>query len=211
MTRCIFYSCPVHGGEMKSFMNFSVFFLTLLLFTSCASLLPSSKVTVKSPWKDYDSAKLDYEKIIPGITTVAELNKLGFNPREVPNIRIMNATEIIILFMPSPSIKIENLDPGIQKCIESKDRCTAYKIEPSLLESKRIGNFWLDMFSFKRDTVAFGWEFRGLITIVDDCVTYRDPSGGRPAISTEEIQRRPLGPLQDIGGIIQGATPSLLR
>ena len=196
---------------MKTCFKFLAIFFLLLISMSCASLLPSSKVTVKSPWKDYDSAKLDYEKIIPGITTVAELNTLGFNPREVPNIRIMNATEIINMFMPTPSIKIENLDPGIQKCIESKDRCTAYKIEPSILESKRIGNFWLDLFSFKRDTVAFGWEFRGLITIVDNCVTYRDPAGGRPAISTEESQKKPLGPLQDIGGIIQGATPSLLR
>ena len=196
---------------MKTLLNFLVIFMLLLIFTGCANLLPSSKVTVKSPWKDYDSAKLDYEKIIPGTTTVAELNKLGFTPYDVPNIRILNATEIITVFMPTPAIKIETLDPGIQKCIESKDRCTAYKIEPSIVNSRRIGNFWLDLFSFKRETIASGWEFRGLITIVDNVVTYRDPAGGRPAISTEEIQKKPLGPLQDIGGIIQGATPGLLR
>ena len=196
---------------MKTCIYFLAIFLALLISTGCSSLLPSSKVTVKSPWKDYDSAKLDYEKIIPGTTTVAELNKLGFTPYDVPNIRILNATEIITVFMPTPAIKIETLDPGIQKCIESKDRCTAYKIEPSIVNSRRIGNFWLDLFSFKRETIASGWEFRGLITIVDNVVTYRDPAGGRPAISTEEIQKKPLGPLQDIGGIIQGATPGLLR
>ena len=196
---------------MKTCINFLATFLALLIAMGCSSLLPSSKVTVKSPWKDYDSAKLDYEKIIPGTTTVAELNKLGFTPYDVPNIRILNATEIITVFMPTPAIKIEDLDPGIQKCIESKDRCTAYKIEPSIVDSTRIGNFWLDFFTFKRSTLSSGWEFRGLITIVDNVVTYRDPAGGRPAISTEEVQKKPLGPLQDIGGIIQGATPSLLR
>jgi hypothetical protein len=194
----------------KSFSYFLVFSLALLSM-SCSTLLPSSKVTVKSPWKDYDSAKSDYEKITPGITTVEELKKIGFTPTEVPNLRIMNATEIINIFMPTPSIRIENLDPGIQKCIESKDRCTAYKIEPSFQNSVRIGNFWLDLLSFKRNTVTSGWEFRGLITIVDNVVTYRDPAGGRPSISTEEIQEKPLGPLQDIGDIIRGATPNLIK
>ena len=196
---------------MKTCANFLTIFIALLISVSCSSLLPSSKVTVKSPWKDYDNAKCDYEKIIPGTTTVEELKKMNFTPYGVPNIRIMNATEIVNVFMPTPSIKIENLDPGIQKCIESKDRCTAYKIEPSFLDSKRIGNFWLDLFSFKRATVASGWEFRGLITIVDNVVTYRDPAGGRPSIVTEEIHKRPLGPLQDIGSVFQGATTGLLR
>jgi len=196
---------------MKICLYLLLLSLALLSFISCESLLPSAKVMVKSQWQTYDNAKEDYEKIIPWETTVAELNKLGFCPYETPNIRILNATDIVNTFMPTPSIRIDNLDPGIQKCIESKDRCTAYKIEPTLLDSKRIGNFWLDLFSFKRDMVAFGWEFRGLITIVDDVVTYRDPAGGRPAISTEEIQKRPLGPLQDIGGLLQGAAPSLLR
>jgi len=196
---------------MRRYLNFLSISLLFMNLTGCASLLPSSKVTVKSPWKDYDSAKVEYEKIIPGITTLAELNKLGFNPYEVPNIRIMNTTEIINVFMPTPAIRIENLDPGIQKCIGSRDRCKAYQIVPTILDNKRIGNFWLDLFSFKRDTVTTGWEFRGLITIVDDVVTYRDPAGGRPSISTEEVQTKPLGPLQDIGGVLTGAAPSLLR
>jgi len=196
---------------MRTCLNALVFFLAFLIFMGCTNLLPSTKVTVKSPWKDFDDAKLDYEKINPGITTVAELTKLGFNPYQVPNIRIMNATDIINIFMPNPSIRIEMLDPGIQKCIESKDRCTGYKIEPTLQDSKRIGGFWADLFGFKRDTVTTGWEFRGLITIVDNVVTYRDPAGGRPSISTQDIQKKPLGPLQDIGGIIPGVVPSLVR
>lgn len=196
---------------MKTCLQFFVIFMLLLISSGCSSLLPSGNVTIKSPWDDYHSAKADYEKIIPGITTVEELNRLGFNPYEVPNIRIMNTTEIINMFMPTPSIKIENLEPGIQKCIESRAGCMAYQITPAILNSKRIGNFWLDLFSFKRDTVASGWEFRGLIAIVDGVVTYRDPAGGRPSISTEEVQKKPLGPLQDIGGIITGTAPALVR
>jgi hypothetical protein len=171
----------------------------LFIFTGCANLLPSSKSMVDSPWQDFNSAKLEYEKIIPGITTVDDLKKMNFNPDVVPNIRIMNVTEIIGLFMPNPSIKMEDMDPGIQKCIESRQRCTAYRIEPSVLDKKRVGNFWMDTFSFKRHRIDTGWEFRGLITIVDNVVTYRDPAGGKPLVITEEIETKPLGPLQEIG------------
>jgi hypothetical protein len=197
---------------MKSCIKFIAISLLFMVLTGCANLLPSTKVTIESPWKNYDNAKSDYGKIIPGVTTVEDLNKLGITPYQTPNIRILNITEIISVFLPTPAMKIENLDLGIQKCIESKDDCVAYRIEPSILESKRVGSFWLDMFSFKRDTISFGWEFRGLITIVNNVVTYKDPAGGRPAIRTEEIIKKPLGPLQELGStVIQSLTPSLLR
>jgi hypothetical protein len=130
---------------MKTCLNFLIIVISLLIM-SCTTLLPTGKATVKSPWKDFDSCRLDYEKITPGITTVAELKKMGVDPYVVPNIRIMNATDVINVFMPTPSIKKEDLDLGIQKCIESKDRCTAYQITPANLEATRKGNFWLDLF-----------------------------------------------------------------
>ncbi len=191
--------------RLKSFLIGIIF----LIFTGCAALLPSSKATVNSPWDDFNSAKQEYEKIIPEITTVSDLKKMSFNPYEVPNIRILNVTEIIGVFLPNPSIRIEDLDPGIQKCIEKKQRCTAYRIEPGVLDKKRVGNFWADLFSFKRHTIDTGWEFRGLITIVDDVVTYRDPAGGRPLVRTEEVVKKPLGPLQEIGGVIITEAPKL--
>jgi len=191
--------------RLKSFLIGIIF----LIFTGCAALLPSSKATVNSPWDDFNSAKQEYEKIIPEITTVSDLKKMSFNPYEVPNIRILNVTEIIGVFLPNPSIRIEDLDPGIQKCIEKKQRCTAYRIEPGVLDKKRVGNFWADLFTFKRHTIDTGWEFRGLITIVDDVVTYRDPAGGRPLVRTEEVVKKPLGPLQEIGGVIITEAPKL--
>jgi hypothetical protein len=187
---------------MKTGSRQAVILIFLLTFTGCANLLPTSKTTVISPWHDYDSARLEYEKIIPGVTTVDELNQMNFNPYEVTNIRIMNVTEIITIFMPNPSIRIEDLEPGIRECIEKRDRCTAYRIEPSVLDKKRVGNFWADLFAFKQHTIDTGWEFRGLITIVDNVVSYRDPAGGRPRVRTEEVVNKPLGPLQDIGGAV---------
>ncbi len=196
---------------MKTDVALAVIQIALLAMTGCSTMLPSSKVTVDSRWRDFDSAKAEYEKIIPGKTTLQDLKEMGFDPYTVPNIRILTATDVISIFMPNPSIKLETLDPGLQKCIESKGRCIAYRIEPTIQNNKRIGSFWLDLLSFKRDTVSSGWEFKGLITIVDGTVVYRDPVGGRPSISTEEVQTKPLGPLQDIGGILTGAAPSVWK
>jgi hypothetical protein len=194
---------------MKRCLHISVFAIYLLLFAGCANLLPSSKTSVNSPWQTFNSAKLEYEAIIPGITTVDDLNNKKINPYEVPNIRIINVTEIIGVFLPNPSIKLENLDPGLQQCIAKRQECTAYKIEPSVLEKRRVGNFWADLFTFKRHTIDTGWEFRGLITIVDDLVTYRDPAGGRPLIRLEEVVTKPLGPAQEMGGAIITEIPKL--
>lgn len=182
----------------------------LLIFPGCQRLLPSTVVTIKSPWQDFNGAKLSYEKIIPGVTTADDLKKNGYDPAVMPNIKIMNVTEIVNLFLPNPSIRIQDLDPGIQKCIESKDRCTAYQILPSVININRIGNFWLDLFTFKRHTVSTGWEFRGLITIVDNVVTYKDPPGGRPLIHSEQVEVKPLGPAQEIGNAIITQIPIII-
>jgi hypothetical protein len=194
---------------MKTCCNSLAMIVLLLMFTGCASLLPSSTMITKSPWQNFDGAKLNYDKIKPGITTVADLKKLGFDPFLTPNIKILNVTEVINIFLPNPSIKKEDLDPGIQKCIESKDRCTAYQILPGILNVKRVGNFWLDLFTFKRHTVNTGWEFRGLITIVDNVVTYRDPPGGRPLINSDELDRKPLGPIQEAGSALINGLPKV--
>jgi hypothetical protein len=187
---------------MKTYFKCLVMGVLPFMLVSCSNLLPSSKTTIKSPWQDFNSAKVDYEKITPWKTTLEELNQIGFDPYKVPNIRILNGTDTINIFMQNPSMRIENLDTGIQKCVEVKARCTSYRIEPSNQDSVRIGSFWLDLLTFKRHTVATGWEFRGLIIIVDDVVVYKDPVGGRPSIHTEDVQNKPLGPLQDPVNII---------
>lgn len=187
---------------MKRCFTLFVMFFSCTLFVGCASLLPSSKATINSPWEDFNGAKAGYEKIIPGKTTVEQLNNMGFNPYAVPNIRILNATDTINIFMQNPSMRMENLDPGVQNCAAAKDRCTSYRIEPSILDSKRVGNVLLDLLTFKRHTISTGWEFRGLIILVDNVVVYKDPAGGRPSINIEEVQKKPLGPLQDPVGIL---------
>jgi hypothetical protein len=191
---------------MKTVGKLLVMSLFCFLYAGCAFLLPTGKTTIISPWQDFDGAKAQYDKIIPEKTTAEELSSMGFNPHTVPNIRILNATDTINIFMQNPSMRIESLDPGIQKCAEARTRCTSYRIEPSVVKGKRIGNVFLDLLTFKRHTVSTGWEFRGLVILVDNVVVYKDSAGGRPLVSTEDIQIKPLGPLQDPVSIISATT-----
>lgn len=201
----------INSNTMKKLLVLLLAHLLLLVCAGCTKLLPSSKITLVSPWDDYESANREYMKIIPEKTTLAQLKELGFDPGVVPNIRIMSATEVVGVFVPNSSIEINSLAPGIQKCIRSKDRCTAYKIEPSFKRIERTGNFFMDMFTFKRVTTTDGWEFLGLIAIVDDVVTYRDPAGGRPLVKSEEVVNKPLGPLQEIGGVLENSAQGIFN
>ena len=123
---------------MKAYGKLLVMSFLCFLYAGCSHLLPSSKTTIISPWQDFDTVRADYGQITPGQTTLEELFKMGFSPYTMPNMRILNSTDPISIFMQNPSMRIENLDPGVQKCAEAASRCTSYRIEPSILDSKRI-------------------------------------------------------------------------
>lgn len=167
----------------------------LLLFSGCGSILPSTRQTVKSPWNSFEEAKASYDKIIVNKCTADDLGKLGLDPFTNPNITILTYVDIIQKFMFNPSIKVEDLDPGLQKCIKAKAGCNAYAIQPKMLASRRFGNAFLDIFDFKRNTRETGWRFDAIAVMVNGVVVYKQ-WGGNPAIDATSVTRNPLGPLQ---------------
>lgn len=173
------------------------FFLLILIccfsLQGCASLLPSSKETVKSRWSSFDEAKAAYDKIIPGKTTVQELKSFGFFPDGTPNVTIMNYLDVAKAVQP---IRKEELDPGLSACLDAKDDCRAYNLELKNVHSKRYGNFWIDLLNFKRKTRDTGWTFRSLIVVVRGVTTYKVWSGD-PQIEQFRESKNPLGPLQN--------------
>lgn len=186
-------------GTLKSLSN-----------KSLKELLPSSKTTVSVPWKNFEEAKNAYDQVIPGRTTIADLKKLGFDPYVTPNIKILNSTDIINRFMPNPTIRKEYLDGGIQKAIEARGRCFGYLFEPQVIDRKNTASFWLHIFKFKRQTTEYGWQFKGLMLVVDNLVVYKDPVGGQPKIDVVTTQKNPLGPLQELGDLLIGAIRNFL-
>ncbi len=188
-----------------------LFSLLLVFFLGgCASMLPSSKKVVNSPWINYNKAKIAYEKIIPGETTIKDLEKLGISPYVTPNIEILTFSDIINVYLGNRSIKKRDLDKGIITCIDAKNDCAGYRLLPEVIHNERKGNFLLDTFRFKRTTKKSGWKFKGLILIVKDVVVYKERPGGKPLIDELEKKRRPLGPIQEVGDFSIGISRGLL-
>lgn len=172
-------------------------FGAVAFISGCSTLLPSTKQHTESPWDSYEAARNAYDNIVPGQTTLTELEVLGFDPFKTPNVELLNYLDIIQKFMPNQSIRIEDLDPAIQICLKVKDGCSGLKVSPEWISNKRYGNLFLDLFNFDRKTRTSGWRFDALLVVVDKVVVYKLYSG-QPKVLRDENKRNPLGPLQDI-------------
>jgi len=189
-------------GKRSLFLT--VLFIALIA-AGCGSLLPSVKDTTKSPWETFDDAKTAFDKIIPYKTTDGDLQKFGFSPLSTPNVRILTYLDITQRFWTNPSIRKEDLDKGIQECINAKISCIAYEIQLRNVANKRYGNVLLDLFNFKRKTNQSGWEFEALVILINDTVVYK-LWGGKPAIDQYKEIKNPLGPLQDPSDLLIDVT-----
>lgn len=186
--------------------SFMLLFLTVFLATGCSSLLPTKTSTVESRWKTYDQARLAFDIVEPHYTRTNDLASLGFYPGISPNIKILTYADLVPIFMPNPGIRKNDLPAGVVECIDAHDRGFGYVVDLQNTRGKRYGNVLLDMFGFKRQTHETGWEFKGLILVKDDMVVYK-LSSGQPKISRDEKVIRPLGPFQEIDGLLVRVVP----
>jgi hypothetical protein len=170
----------------------------LFLLAGCSSLLPRSAIVTNSPWKSFQEARQTFEKIVPGETTLQELRDLQLDPETNPNIAILNYSDVLRRFVPSPSVSAADLDAGVRECIAAKSVCTGYEVQQRSLTRQRNGNFWADFTNFSRKVDISGWQFNGLLLLKDNIVVYK-LTGGQPAILEHEETSNPLGPFQGIG------------
>jgi hypothetical protein len=178
--------------------NLLMAIVVVFALAGCASLLPSEKRTVKSPWKSFSDAKTAFDRIVPYQTTTDDLVKLEFDPYTTSNITILTYLDIIQRFMPNPSISQKDLDQGLQDCLSVKDLCGAYEMKQQNLQQERYGNVFLDIFNFRRQSRRSGWEFDVLIVMKNNMVVYK-LWNGKPNVDETVDTRNPLGPLQDLG------------
>lgn len=167
------------------------------LASACTALLPTSETSVAARWDNFDEAKAAVERIDPGRTSAAEVRALGFDPYADPNVELLSYSDILRRF---PTIGTRNrLDPGLAACLEAGSRCSGYAIEIRRSKLDRVGNFFLDVLNFRRETKTTGWSFYGLVLIVDERAVYA-LYGGKPALLETGHTVTPLGPLQDWNG-----------
>lgn len=177
--------------------------LTMFMLPGCATFLPSSKDVVRTPWNNYQEVKESFNKVTTKETTVRQLKTFGFDIYSTPNVRILNYIDIAVA---TQSIKSDDLEGGLRDCIKAQNGCRGYEFEPRVIKSERHGNFWLDIFNFRRKTRGTGWKFKAVFLIVDDIVIEKLWSGD-PRILEERETKNPLGPLQDAGGMILKLIP----
>ncbi|RJR14821.1 MAG: hypothetical protein C4581_13270 [Nitrospiraceae bacterium] len=196
---------------LKKGVWFSVTSFFILMTAGCASLLPSAKETTKTHlWGTFNEAKGAFDRVIPYETKVDELRSLGYDPFTTPNFKILTHLDIIQRFMANPSIKKEDLDKGIQACIDAKTDCRSYEIQLRNISRKRYGNVLLDLFNFKRKTKESGWVFEALIVMVNGTVVHK-LWGGSPMIDENTEVNNPLGPLQDPSGVLRDRALTTLQ
>ena len=181
------------------------FLLLLLGFfaTGCSSLFPSGDTTTVSRWRTFESARADFDRIEPRRTTVADLKVLGYDPFTTPNVKILTYLEIQNRFLSNPSIRKEDLPESIRESLDAKDRTYAYELDLNVVQTKRHGNLFLDMTGFRKKTQETGWSFRALIVVKDEMVVYKLCSG-EPHVQRYLGTKKPLGPLQDVEGLLLG-------
>ena len=177
-------------------------YLALVLSTTgCRSLLPSEAKRTRTPWRNFEEAQAAFDRIVPHKTTVADLKGLGFDPVATPNVKILTYLDLINRFLPNNSITLQDLQPDVRACIQSKDCCHAYELTLDVSSSKRYGNVCLDVFGFKKSTHITGWSFKALIIVKDDVVAYKIRSA-EPNLDRYERKVKPLGPLQELDGMV---------
>jgi hypothetical protein len=184
------------GYDSKYLIAVGVFGAVAVI-SGCSMMLPSAKQYTESPWDSYEAVKDAFDKIVPGQTTMNELKSFGFDPMKTPNFEFLNYLDIVQKFLPTQSIRIEDLDPAIQTCYKVKDLCSGLRVSPEWISNKRYGNLFLDLFNFNRKTKTSGWRFDALLVVIDNVVIYKLYSG-QPKVLRDENRRNPLGPLQDI-------------
>lgn len=191
------------SGFLASVVPVSTVVCIAVAVSACSSLLPDVKQNTQTPWHSYAEAQAMFEKIIPGKTRLSELQGLGVDPTQTPNVGYLSHADLLRRLLPAAAYDIRYLDPGLQECIKSQNACFAYQIEQLSLDRKRFGNFWLDFFNFKRNVNISGWQFDAVVVIKGDTVVYKQWSG-KPNVQQLEVESTPLGPFQSIG-------PALVR
>ena len=173
----------------------------LMAMAACSTLLPRSEALTDSPWQSFEEAQRTFDQITPHKTTVTDLKRLKLEPESNPNITILNYSDVLRRFIPSPSIDAASLDVGVRECLRAATHCRGYEVDHRVRKRQRYGNFWADILNFRRKTDIVGWRFNAVVLTADDVVVYKLTSG-QPAIHEFEVSTNPLGPLQESVGAV---------
>jgi hypothetical protein len=200
------------GIGARRYVGLAASVLVALVLVGCGGLglLPSQTDVKNTSFKTYNAVEVAYHQIAPGETRTADLVQMGFDSNDSPNVEVLSYLGVIERFIPRDSIRFDSLDPIVQKCIETRDRCTGFVFHPERLHQERLGNWFLDVLGFQRTTVNYGWSAEIVLLVMDGKVAYKVMSG-RPHIEDFHHNVQPLGPFQDLGGTVLRTASAVSR
>lgn len=173
--------------------------LMIGLFATACAVLPSGNTRSLSKWETYADANKAFDTIVVDQTSKKDIQFLGFTPEGNPNVKILNYVDVANLF--GSAFRAEDLPKGVKTCIAAQDKCVAYVTQVRNVQSTRNGNVAADLFGFRKRTHITGFEFQATLVLVNDEVIYK-LWNGVPEVESYEKQNTPLGPFQNLSGII---------
>ncbi|MEC9292362.1 MAG: hypothetical protein VX730_08175 [Pseudomonadota bacterium] len=171
-----------------------------LSITGCRGVLPQQSTHTDSIWESYEAAKAAYDLIEVDKTSKADFLNFDIDLDNLPNIEILNYVDVINRMSPLFQSK---LPKGVKKCLDAELKCVGYVVDVSDIQRDRYGNIVVDFLAFRRNTEISGWKASSTLLFVDDIVVYKSWSG-TPSIKAYEKKVKPLGPMQNVGGLIPG-------
>lgn len=178
-----------------------------LLCCGCTSLLPRGSSEAPSAFRTFAEAQEAADQIVAFRTRTADLQALGFDPKEGKNVTHIPYPDIVARLAPYSGVPLESLDPGIRACILASTECHAYVFRFERIDRRREGGFWADFLNIRRVTYTTGWWFEALVVVSDGVVLFQNHSGSA-YVDKIERQTNPLGPFQPAG---EAAGAALLR
>jgi len=187
-----------------------LFGLVLLLGGCGGMLLPSQSELDPSAFATYDDVQGAFDRITLEKTSTAELARLGFDPKQSPNVSVLSYLDVVERFMPNSSVAFDRLDPAVQACIFARTACEGYVFKAEHHSFSRSGSLILDLFGFVHTTTETGWTAQVLVLVMNGHVTHKIMSG-QPNIQVVRDDVQPLGPVQNLGGALTTASGVALK
>ncbi|MDP1685428.1 hypothetical protein [Hydrogenophaga sp.] len=122
--------------------------LALAALVGCTSLLPTSRTDVTSRWTSYDDAERALATLKTFEASREDVHQQGLDPRLGPGITVLHFADVMQRFTAVVQGRPERVDPGVNACLQSGQRCSAYAISVKKLARQRVGNFWADSLDF---------------------------------------------------------------
>ena len=184
--------------------------LAMLLGGCGGILLPSQTEIDASRFESFKAVHVAFDDIQLGRTSVGEMAALGFDVQNDSNVAVLSYLDIVERFMPNSSMAFDKLDPAVQACIMARSACEGFVIKVERHRFERSGSLLLDLFGFLHTTTETGWTAQVLVLVQNGNVTHKLLSG-EPNVQIVRNDVEPLGPVQNLSGIVMGVGSVALR